>query len=180
MVMAVNRIPQNQEIPPKQTANGFQRRYYRRLGSFWTDLRYLLSNRDEIKNTMHSERVTTAFRERLMLAVTEVNQCRYCRSFHIGQAKQVGIPIDEITEYLKGDIPEVIPEEQKLAVCYAEHWAETGANPDLDYIEQVRETFGEDGFQTISIVLRMIWIGNLMGNTIDYVLHKISFGRWGR
>lgn len=128
---------------------------------------------------MRSERVPIAFRERLMMAVTEVNQCRYCRSFHIGQAKQAGIPIEEIMEYLKGGIPEVVPEGQKLAVCYAQHWAETGANPDLDYIEQVSETYGEDSFQTISMVLRMIWMGNLLGNTFDFFLHRISFGRWG-
>jgi hypothetical protein len=33
--------------------------------------------------------------------------------------------------------------------------------------------------EEIEVVLRVIRIGNLMGNTIDYVLYRVSFGRWG-
>jgi hypothetical protein len=31
----------------------------------------------------------------------------------------------------------------------------------------------------IDLALRMIRVGNLLGNTFDYVLHRASFGRWG-
>jgi AhpD family alkylhydroperoxidase len=162
------------------TEREFKRRYYDRWSNFWGDLRFIFSNRAQIKAAMSSPKVDPAFRERLMLAVTEVNLCRYCRTFHVGQAKEAGISIDEITEYLKGNIPENVPEEQKLAVCYAQHWAESDANPDPDYIEQVREAYGEDGAQAINMVLRMIRMGNLLGNTWDYFLFKISFGSWGQ
>ena len=158
--------------------NKFQRRYYQSWSSFWSDLKFLVSNRAQIKIAMSSPKLNPAFRERLMLAVTEVNLCRYCRTFHIGQAKQAGIPIEEIATYLKGTIPDEVPEEQKLAVCYARHWAETDNQPDLDYIEQIKEFYGDDGFQAISMVLRMISMGNLLGNTWDYILFKISFGNW--
>jgi len=158
----------------------FQRRYYQRWSSFWRDLKYLLSNREKIKTALSSPRLNPAFRERLMLAVTEVNLCRYCRSFHVGQARQAGIPIEVITVYLKGTIPDEVPEEQKLAVCFARHWAETNSQPDPDYIDQVKEVYGEDGFQAINMVLRMITMGNLLGNTWDYLIYKISFGRWGQ
>ena len=67
-----------------------------------------------------------------MLAVTEVNLCRYCRTFHVGQAKQAGISIEEISSISEGDNPGEVPEEQKLAVCYARHWAETETHPDPD------------------------------------------------
>ena len=115
-----------------------------------------------------------------MLAVTEVNLCRYCRTFHVGQARQAGIPIEEISVYLKGTIPDEVPDEQKLAVCYARHWAETDNHPDPDYIDQVKETYGEEGFQAITMVLRMIRMGNLLGNTWDYILFKLSFGKLGQ
>ncbi len=177
--MVEERTPKSHTPPTELIKDGFQRRYYSSLKNFWKDLRYLISHRDEIKGAMRSDLVRTAFRERLMLAVTEVNQCRYCRTFHVGQAKQAGIPIEEITEYLKGGIPDDVPDEQKLAVCYAQHWAETGADPDRDYVDQVRSTYSEKGFQDISMVLRMIWMGNLLGNTADYFLYRISFGKWG-
>ncbi len=160
--------------------NKFQRRYYDSWAGFWCDLKFLFSNRGQIKAAMSSPKMNPAFRERLMLAVTEVNLCRYCRTFHVGQAKQAGIPIEEIAVYLKGTIPDEVPEEEKLAVCYAKHWAETNSQPDPDYIDQVKETYGEDGFQAISMVLRMIKMGNLLGNTWDYILFKISFGNLGQ
>lgn len=128
---------------------------------------------------MRSGLISDAFRERLMMAVTEVNGCRYCRTFHVGQAKQAGISMEEITQYLKGTIPEDIPEDQKLAVCFAQHWAENETQADHDYETQMVESYGESEFQAISLLLRMIWMGNLLGNTWDYILFRISFGKLG-
>ena len=162
---------------PKQ--NKFQRRYYRGWRPFWADLKFLLRQRRQIRNAMRDPRIDPAFRERLMLAVTEVNGCRYCRTFHIGQAREAGITQEEINIYLMGTIPDDIPEDQKLAVCYARHWAENNQQADEIYEEEVREWYGKEGFQSISIILRMIWMGNLLGNTWDYVLFRISFGKWG-
>lgn len=176
----------NEETARTQVAGGnkkarkaFPRRYYHSWKRFWRDLKYLFSRHDRIREAMRSELLTDAFRERLMLAVTEVNQCSYCRTFHVGQARKAGISPEEITKYLKGTIPDDIPEDQKLAVCYAQHWAESDAQPDPEFEDQVREAYGEKGFQAISIVLRMIWMGNLMGNTADYVLYRLSFGKLG-
>ncbi len=168
-------------MPGKRAADkGFQRRYYSSWKEFWRDLGYLLSRRGKIKTAMRDPRIDQAFRERLMLAVTEVNGCRYCRSFHIGLAKQAGISIEEIKIYLLGTIPDDIPEDQKLAVCYAQHWAENDTQADADYREQVQDFYGEESFQSISIILRMIWMGNLLGNSWDHILYRISFGRWGK
>lgn len=159
--------------------SGFPLRYYSGVKPFWQDFVYLLSHRDRIRTSMRSDALPPDFRERLMLAVTEVNQCRYCRTFHVGQARQAGISQEEITQYLKGTIPEEIPEHQKLAVCYARHWAETDANPDPDFKTQMQDVYGEELTGAIDIALRMIRMGNLMGNTADYLVYKLSFGLWG-
>jgi hypothetical protein len=29
------------------------------------------------------------------------------------------------------------------------------------------------------LAMRMIQTGNLLGNTVDFILYRISFGRWG-
>lgn len=178
--MEKEEITGTQAAANEQTGGeGFPRRYYRSWKRFWSDLKYMFSHQDRIKEAMRSELMTDAFRERLMLAVTEVNKCSYCRTFHVGQARRAGISSEEITIYLKGTIPEDIPEDQKLAVCYAQHWAESDTQADLEFQAQVKEAYGEEGFHNISIVLRMIWMGNLMGNTADYLLYKLSFGKLG-
>ncbi|MFL7812080.1 MAG: carboxymuconolactone decarboxylase family protein [Anaerolineales bacterium] len=158
---------------------GFKRRYYSGLRPFWKDLKYLLSRRAQIREAMGSDTLPPDFRERLMLAVTEVNGCRYCRTFHVGQARQAGVSTEEITQYLQGLVPEDTPEDQKLAVCYAQHWAETNADPDPEIKDQIREVYGEGTARAIDIALRMIRMGNLLGNTADFLLYLVSFGRWG-
>ena len=162
-----------------QKPGGFQRRYYRGWKPFWQDLKTIISRQDKIKAAMDSSWLSAAFRERLMLAVTEVNQCSYCRRFHVGQAKKAGISTEEITAYLKGTIPEDVPENQKLAICYAQHWAETDVQPDSEFQDQVIQAYGKQGFEEITMVLYMIRMGNLLGNTLDYLLYRISFGKLG-
>ncbi len=159
---------------------GFRKRYYSSWKSFWQDLTYLLSHRDEIKAAMHSKIISEAFRERLMLAVTEVNGCRYCRTFHIQQAYQAGLSADEIKSLVDGITPEDTPEEQKLAICYAKSWAESDTYPEEELQNQIRDQYGEKGYRAIQMVLRMIRMGNLLGNTSDYLLYRISFGRWSK
>ncbi len=80
---------------------------------------------------------------------------------------------------MKGIIPEDVPEDQKLALCYAQHWAETDANPDPEIKNQIQEEYGEETARGIEIALRMIRMGNLVGNTADFLLYVVSFGRWG-
>ena len=114
-----------------------------------------------------------------MLVVTEVNGCRYCRSFHAPQAFKAGVPREELRELLAGLVPESTPEREKLALVYAKHWAENNAVPDLDYDRKMLEIYGEECFRSIQIILRMIRMGNLLGNTGDFLLYKLSFGLLG-
>lgn len=64
-------------------------------------------------------------------------------------------------------------------MLYARHWAETNAKPDGEAVRRLVETYLEDKASLIHAILRMIRAGNLMGNTWDYFLNRISFGRLG-
>jgi len=157
----------------------FRKKYYSSLKSVWLDIRILISSRDRIKKAMRSDIVDPAFRERLMLTVTEVNQCRYCRAFHVQQASQVGLSDSEVLSFVQGNLPQTIPEDQRLAVLYARSWAEGNGMTEAGLDDQLLEAYGEDGYDAIKIILRMIRMGNLLGNTWDFILYRLSFGRWG-
>jgi len=62
----------------------------------------LISRRYRIKKAMRSDLVDPAFRERKMLMVTEVNQCRYCPAFHVQQAYKVGLSDGEVLSFVQG------------------------------------------------------------------------------
>jgi AhpD family alkylhydroperoxidase len=78
----------------------FQKRTYQGLGEVWEDFHYIIKRRPIIRRAMR-ELLSPAFRERLMLVVTEVNGCRYCRTFHASEALKEGITDTELAELLK-------------------------------------------------------------------------------
>ena len=128
---------------------------------------------------MSGELVSKAFRERLMVTVTEVNGCRYCRYYHASEALKAGVSHTELEEFMAGAIPENTPPEEYQALAYAQHWAENDTQAKPEFTEKLRETYGKDKVDAIHLILRMIRVGNLMGNMWDYILHVVSFGHWG-
>lgn len=156
----------------------FQKRTYQGLGEVWEDFRTIIKDRPIIRRAMR-ELLSPAFRERLMLVVTEVNGCRYCRTFHAKEALQVGITDAELAVLLAGQIPTDAPEEEIPAMIYARYWAESDAQPAPENVQELIDVYGEEKAAAIHVVLRMIRMGNLMGNTADYILYRLTFGRAG-
>lgn len=156
----------------------FHKRTYQGLDEIWEDFRYIIKRRPIIQRAMR-EHLSPVFRERLMLVVTEVNGCRYCRTFHASAAQKVGITDTELAELLAGQIPTNTPEEEIPALVYARYWAESGAQPDPEDVHELIDVYGEEKVAAIQIVLRMIRMGNLLGNTADYILYRFTFGRAG-
>jgi AhpD family alkylhydroperoxidase len=156
----------------------FLKRRYPSLRSGFTDFKFMYTHRSDIRAAMRDDTVDEAFRERLMMAVTQVNGCRYCSYFHAREALRAGISQEELASVASMEFSESPPEQQP-ALLYAQHWAETDANPDDEIRERMLGVYGEETLKAIEMGLRMIRMGNLMGNTFDYVLFKISFGLLG-
>jgi AhpD family alkylhydroperoxidase len=142
------------------------------------DFKNIMANRDKMKPLMRGELLDPAFRERLMLAVTAVNGCRYCSYAHARQALVEGIDQDEI-ESILGGVIENCPKEELPALLYAQHWAESQGNIEPAVRERIIQEFNEETVKAIELTLQTIQMGNLLGNTMDYVLYRLSFGRLG-
>ncbi len=156
----------------------FKRRTYHSLGDMLTDFRAVWSRREMLRATMRDQGLDPAFRERLMLVVTGVNECRYCSYGHARAALAEGVSPAEIDALADGMF-EGSPSEEVPALLYAQHWAETDGEPEAAVRETVEGRYGKDVLEQIEIVLHMIRMGNLLGNTLDSVLHRVSFGRLG-
>lgn len=151
--------------------HAFTRRHYRRPGELWGDLRRIALLRGE-------GRISPALRQRLMLMVTSVNRCPYCASFHGYVSRLSGITGEEIAQLLDGSAQRV-PEEDAPALLYARLWAETRGQPAPELRTQLVERYGEAQAAAIERVLSTIWVGNLLGNTWDAILFRLSGGRLG-
>ncbi|MDY6932065.1 MAG: carboxymuconolactone decarboxylase family protein, partial [Halobacteriota archaeon] len=93
----------------------FRRRTYQNLRDFLEDVRFISGNRKKMKQNREDGIISFAFRERLMLAVTAVNGCRYCSNHHSKQALLSGISKEE-TDFLLDGVMDYCPEEETPAI----------------------------------------------------------------
>ena len=127
---------------------------------------------------MRGSIIAPAFRERLMLTVTAVNQCRYCSYAHAREALSKGVTQQEIDALGEG-IFDGSPVEEIPAMLYAQHWAEANGEPEASVRDQVVMRYGDQVVDRIELALRIVRVGNLTGNSFDFLLHRLSFGRLG-
>jgi AhpD family alkylhydroperoxidase len=148
--------------------DGFRKRFYTPRTMFH-DLREILAHMSEFRDSARSGRVSRAFAEKIMIAVTAVNGCRYCARFHTGLALREGVPPLEIEKILAAELGD-FPEEQAVALAFAQHWAETAGRPDPDAERRFHSYYGPQVSADILNWMRMINVGNLLGNTLDAIL----------
>ena len=156
----------------------FNKRTYQNITQFLSDIKFLFKNRKTIKQINKGELINKSFQERLMLAVTGVNNCRYCTYYHSRLALDAGITSEELAEILEGTVDNS-PKEEQLALLYAQHWADQKGNPGQDFKDELINNYGAKKAEIIETAIKTINFGNLMGNTFDYFLYKITFGLLG-
>ena len=135
-------------------------------------------HREQLHEAMRGGLVSPQFRERLMMVVTAVNHCRYCSFYHAKEGLRVGLDPEETRKLLAGDLA-VAPTDELPALLFAQHYAETNGRPDPTNQRSLQTTYGKTRAQAIETVLHMIRTGNLLGNSTDWVLYKVSNGRLG-
>jgi AhpD family alkylhydroperoxidase len=156
----------------------FKKRIYRSPREFMSDLGFIFRNRKRVRALFRGETLPPAFRERMMLAVTNVNKCRHCARFHGKVALAEGVSREEVDAIFGGAFQDC-PADQLVGVLYAGHWAEMSGVPDAAMRDNLVATYGPGPADEIDVVLRVVQTGNLTGNTVDYLLYRVSFGRWG-
>jgi len=149
-----------------------QKSYFNQSG-FLKDSWYLMRNARSIAKTMKGKIIPPPFRERLMLAVTEVNGCRYCSWAHTKMALQTGLEESEIKQLLQGNLQTASPQEYP-ALVFASHWADKNRQADADMRSYIQEHYSKEEIQNIELILRTIWWGNLCGNALDHLLHSLK------
>ena len=139
--------------------------------SFTRFLNDALTHLDDMRSASKNG-VDRQFGERIMLAVTEVNGCRYCNYFHARQALEAGVSSSEVDQLLSGEIA-AAPEEQQVAMLFAQHYAESAGYPDPEALEKLQDTYGSETARGIIAYIRMIMIGNVYGNAFDALRHRL-------
>lgn len=116
------------------------------------------------------------FKERIMLAVTEVNGCELCSYVHTKISLSSGMNSEEIKELLNG-IKDDVPEEELVGVLFAEHYATSHESPEKETVNRLIEEYGREKAKIICAILAMITLTNSMGISMGLLKDRLTFKR---
>lgn len=119
---------------------------------------------------------SSVLREKIMLAVTAVNDCRYCAWAHTRLALKQGMNLEEINQILDQSANlRAESAADAAAILFAQHFADTRGEIDPAAREALRGHFSNRQVREILACIHAIYLGNLVGNTFEYVFS--GFGR---
>lgn len=114
-----------------------------------------------------------ALREKVMLAVTSVNDCRYCSWVHTGLALENGVDMDELSHVLDSTTFGQLNEREAIAVLYGKHFADTLRNPSAEAEQALQKSWTEKERAEIMAYIHAIYFANLSGNSADAWLARL-------
>ncbi|MEF8785741.1 MAG: carboxymuconolactone decarboxylase family protein [Haloarculaceae archaeon] len=133
-----------------------------------------MQNLPRLIRAKRADRVSDQFAEKIMLAVTAVNECQYCSRYHTSLAQETGVDRETITSILESDVESAVDDGELPALLFAQRYAETKENPGRDAVAELQRTYGEETSADIQAFIRAIYFGNLLGNTYDGVRFALA------
>lgn len=117
-------------------------------------------------------RLDKQFQNKILLAVTQVNGCRYCSYLHTKHALESGMSEEEISSLLDGEVGDV-NDEESVALIFAQHYAESQANPDPESVQRLFDTYGDEKANDILATIQAIMVGNIHGISVDLLQSRM-------
>lgn len=120
--------------------------------------------------------IDPGFREELMLAVSELNHCRYCTWAHHEWAHMVGVSDDELAHVEQMD-PTGFDRRKWLAISYVRALVTAKfGRVDKELVREMKAKYTPMEIKEIEIVARVMDIGNRGANTWDALLSRLRGG----
>jgi AhpD family alkylhydroperoxidase len=119
-------------------------------------------------------RIPLVLREKLYLAVTSINECRFCQWGHTHWALAHGLSLEEVNQMLGTEAIalEAMNQAEAVAVLFARHYAEQLDRFDPASVENLRGYYSDPQVKEILAHVRFITLTNLSGNTVDAFLGR--------
>ncbi len=149
------------------------------LGNFFRTVANVVTSAPVLLTALFKPKTSAALREKVMLGVTSVTDCRYCQWGHSHWAMAHGVPLEEINQILSQDIAslEAKSPAEAAAILFARQYAEDLDEFDPAAIENLRQYYTVAQVAEILAYVRAITLGSLTGNTLDAVFDRF---RWNR
>lgn len=117
--------------------------------------------------------LTPALREQVMLAVTSVNDCRYCDWVHTGLALENGVDLAELAGLLDQSL-DSLDDNTAVAILFGKHFADSQRRPSRAARDKLRDHFSPWQRRQIMAWIHAIYFANLTGNSADATLARLK------
>ena len=112
------------------------------------------------------------FREKLILAITGINNCAHFSFLHTRIAIENGVKISEVKRLLEGNLGS-FPKDEAAVLLYARHWTETKGNVSSLERKKVIDFFGPRETKLLESVIMSAHFSNMCSNTVIAYKEKI-------
>ena len=119
-------------------------------------------------------RISRALREQVMLAVTEVNDCRYCNWGHTALALRNGVDLTALRQILDSGSLGADSTPDEVAILSAQHVASEQGDADPGAERALAAAWTPDEQAEIKAYITAITFGNLAGNSADAWLARLG------
>ena len=118
-------------------------------------------------------RISRALREQVMLAVTSVNDCRYCNWGHTVLALRNGVDLAALRQTLHSGSASADSTPEEVAIWYAQHVASEQGDADPGAERALAAAWTPAEQAEIKAYITAITFGNLVGNSADAWLARL-------
>ncbi|MBY5427473.1 carboxymuconolactone decarboxylase family protein [Rhizobium leguminosarum] len=163
--------PGSAGVPPKPA--GHLKRTLNASNAFETITKLMASSPVLVEAAVRPK-IPAALREKIFLAVTAVNDCRYCKWGHTHFAMAQGVPLEEVNQILGHQITslQAVDQAEATVLLFAQQYAEDLDKIDPASLENLRRFYSQAEVEEILAYVRFITLTNLTGNTVDAFLDR--------
>ena len=144
----------------------FRKRTLRSPGQFFRLLFSAAGRMMGMRRFRADVRISPQMAERVMLAVTGVNECLYCTWRHTHDALAKGLDPREIQSLLRGEV-EGASEHEAVALAFAQHFAESEGRPSAEARRRLVDHYGEPVARQVEAFASVCSFGNLCSNIVE-------------
>ena len=127
----------------------------------------------KLKKAIHTGIITEQWKERMMLAVTQVNGCAMCSYAHTQMALESGMEHDEIKAMLAGELNDV-PDDEIHAILFAQAYADQRGHPSPSSLQHILQLYGKEKTEAILEAICVIMAGNTYGIVFGSLIGRIQ------
>ncbi|NLC40062.1 MAG: carboxymuconolactone decarboxylase family protein [Clostridiaceae bacterium] len=146
-------------------------RFYKKIyshGEFYRAIVLALRSIKYLRLNRKGNLISSQFKERIMLAVTEVNGCEACSYAHTKFALEEGMSPEEIEAILSGDTGK-IPQDELIAIFFAQHYTDNKGKSSKEAWQRLIDEYGSEKSLVILALIRMMNMANIYGIAISAI-----------